>query len=109
MQIPVLVEPVAGPKYRASTGGPLDLVAEAPTRDEALAKLQAQIQDRLRSGGEIATLDLAPPKHPWMEFAGMFKDDPIFEEVLEIMAENRRKMDRKTKARTGRKPKARRA
>ena len=31
-----------------------------------------------------------------MKFAGMFKGDPYFEEVLEIMAENRRKMDRET-------------
>ena len=28
-----------------------------------------------------------------VEFAGMFKDDPDFQEVQEIMAENRRKMD----------------
>ena len=33
------------------------------------------------------------PPHPWMEFAGMFKDDPYFDDVVEIMAENRRKMD----------------
>jgi hypothetical protein len=31
--------------------------------------------------------------NPWVEFAGMFKDDPYFDEVIDIMAENRRKMD----------------
>jgi hypothetical protein len=77
----------------------LAVVVEAPTREEALAKLREQIQARLRNGAEIVPLDLAPPKHPWMEFAGMFKDDPDFEEVIEIMAANRRKMDRKRKAR----------
>jgi len=29
----------------------------------------------------------------WLPFAGMVKDDPDFQEVLEIIAENRRKMD----------------
>ena len=33
------------------------------------------------------------PPHPWLPFAGMFKDDPDFQEVVEIIAENRRKMD----------------
>ena len=90
MQIPVLIEPIAGDRYRASTGQPLGVVAEAPTREEALAKLTEQIQARLRNGAEIVPLSLAPPKHPMMEFAGMFKDDPYFEEVIEIMAANRR-------------------
>lgn len=35
--------------------------------------------------------------HPLDEFAGMFKDDPYFEEVLEIMAEDRRKMGQDAK------------
>ena len=38
-------------------------------------------------------LDIGPTPHPWMEFAGMFKDDKDFLEVLDIMTENRRKMD----------------
>ncbi|MEH2414387.1 hypothetical protein [Nostoc sp.] len=30
------------------------------------------------------TLEIEPPQteHPWMKFAGMFKDDPQFEEML---------------------------
>ena len=38
-------------------------------------------------------LEVAPEPHPLAEFIGMFKDDPYFQEVLDIMAENRRKMD----------------
>jgi hypothetical protein len=74
------------------------LIVEVPPREEALAKLQEALQDRLRNGVEIVPLETAPQPHLLAEFAGMFKDDPYFEVVLEIMAENRRKMDQDAKA-----------
>jgi hypothetical protein len=93
MQIPILIEPIAGNGYRATGGPPLALVVEASTREEALAKLKEQFQARLRNGAEIVPLDLASPQHPWMEFAGMFKDDPLLEEWKQAMADYRRKID----------------
>jgi len=95
MQIPVLIEPVANNGYRASSGAPIALAAEGPTRDEAMRNLESLLQKRLSNGAEVAVLDVAAPaaKNPWVEHAGMFKDDPDFQEVLEIIAENRRKMD----------------
>jgi len=30
--------------------------------------------------------------HPWLELAGMFKDDPFFDEFVEAMAEERRRL-----------------
>jgi hypothetical protein len=89
MQIPVLIEPVAGKGYRARGGEPLPLVVEAPTREEALAKFKEQLQARLRNGAEIVSLDLTPPKHPWMEFAGMFKDNPLLQQWKQDMADYR--------------------
>jgi hypothetical protein len=41
----------------------------------------------------LMSREVGPVSHPWMPFAGMFKDDPDFKDVLEIMGENRRKMD----------------
>ena len=41
----------------------------------------------------ILGLEIGTEPDPWMGFAGMFKDDPMFAEVLEIMKENRRKDD----------------
>jgi hypothetical protein len=93
MQIPVLVERVKGNGYRARGKDPFAVSARGATRAEALAKLRAKIQSRLKNGSEIVGLDLGPQPHPLAEFAGMFKDDPDFEDVLKIMAENRRKMD----------------
>jgi predicted RNase H-like HicB family nuclease len=95
MEIPVLIEPVAGNGFRAKSGEPLAFTAEGATRDEALKKLHELVQERLQTGAEVTPLGVpwvAAP-NPWAEFAGMFKDDPYFDEVVEIMAENRRKMD----------------
>src|SRR5438876_515323 len=95
MEIPVLIEPVAGDGYRAKCGEPLALTADGATRDEALANLQRLVEQRVAVGAEVAALSVPGQNaaNPWVEFAGMFKGDPYFEEVVEIMAENRRKMD----------------
>ena len=44
---------------------------------------------------EIVTLEIEPAKteHPWMKFAGMFQDDPQFDEALEYIEEYRRELD----------------
>lgn len=97
MQIPVLIEPIAGNGYRASGGEPLAAVVEAPTREEALKKLKEKLQDRLGNGAQLVPLEVTVEPHPLAQFAGMFKDDPYFEEVLKIMTENRRKMDKDSK------------
>lgn len=97
MQIPVLVEPIANNGYCAKSGEPLSLSAKGATREEAVAKLRALMEQQLRQNKQLVAVevpaDIGPAPHPWMQFAGMFKDDPDFKDVLEIMAENRRKMD----------------
>src|SRR6266849_9065025 len=93
MQIPVLVERVKGNGYRARGTEPFAVSAKGSTREEALAKLRAKIQSRLKNGTEIVGLEVGPEPHPLAEFAGMFKDDPYFDDVLKIMADNRKKMN----------------
>jgi len=93
MQISVLVEPVAGNGFRAKGAEPFGLSAEGATREEAIAKVRQLCQARLNGGAQVVTVDLGASPHPWSQFAGMFKDDPDFQDVVEIMAENRRKMD----------------
>ena len=90
MQIPVLIEPVAGNGYRAKGGEPFPFAVEGATREEALQNLRQKIANHLSTGGEIVSLEIQPSEHPLAGFAGMFKDDPLFDEVKEIMAENRR-------------------
>jgi hypothetical protein len=90
MQFPVLIEPVTNNGYRASSGAPLSLSADGATQEEALARLRQQFQERMSAGSRIVSLEVSEASHPLSEFAGIFKDDPHFDEVLRIMAENRR-------------------
>ena len=93
MQIPVLVERLKGNGYRARGKDPFAVSARGATREEALAKLRAKIMTRLKNGTEIVGLEVGSQAHPLAEFAGMFKDDPDFEDVLKIMADNRKRMN----------------
>ncbi len=93
MHIPVLIEPVEGNGFRARGGEPLALSAEGATEEEALRRLREQIDDRLASGTRLVSLQVPARGNPWTEFAGMFKDDPHFDEWQEAIAENRRKAD----------------
>lgn len=94
MQIPILIEPISGNGYRATGGSPLAVVVEAPTRAEALAKLEEQLQARLRNGAEIVPLETAPQPHPLAQFVGMFKDDPLIKDWKKSMAAYRRQIDK---------------
>jgi hypothetical protein len=98
MQIPILVEPVAGNGFRSRGGELFDLSAEGVTPEDVRARLQEQLQARLRAGAAIVTLEVAEqrPANPWIEFAAMFKDDPYFEEWQKAIEENRRKIDEDT-------------
>src|SRR4051794_2925189 len=93
MQIPVLVDRVKGNGYRARGSEPFAVSARGSTREEALTKLRAKIQALFKNGTEVVSLDIGPEPHPLAEFAGMFKDDPDFDDVLKIMADNRKRMN----------------
>jgi len=93
MQIPVLVERVKGNGYCARGTEPFAVSAKGATREEALAKLREKIQTRLKNGMEIVGLEVGPQPHPLAEFAGMFKDDPLFDDWVKAIAEYRRQVD----------------
>lgn len=73
MQIRILNERVANNGYRSRGGEPFDLSAEGETREEAMAKLHEP--------------------HPLAKFAGMFKDDPLFDNWQKSIAKYRREVD----------------
>src|SRR5436309_2885043 len=94
MQIPILIEPMAGNGYRARGGEPLGLTAEGSTREEAMANLKEKLHVKLREGAVVVPLDLPSPAHPLAEFVGMFQDDPLIEEWKKSMKAYRRKRDK---------------
>jgi hypothetical protein len=93
VQIPVLVERIKGNGYRARGAGPLAISAKGSSRAEALAKLRAKIQTRLKNGVEIVSLEISPQPHPWLEFAGMFKDDPWIDKWKQSVEEYRQRVE----------------
>jgi hypothetical protein len=93
MEITILLEPKQGYGYRASSGPPLATEAEGTSREEALSNLRTQIENKLRSGAEILTLEVGTPAHPWARFAGTLQDDPLGEAWVQAMAEYRTNVD----------------
>ena len=93
MEITVILEPKQGYGYRASSGPPLATEAEGTSREEALGHLRAQIENKIRSGAELLTLEVGTPVHPWTQFAGTLKDDPLGEAWVQAMAEYRASVD----------------
>ncbi|CAN5841588.1 hypothetical protein BH23PLA1_BH23PLA1_30840 [soil metagenome] len=99
MNIPVLIEPVPGPGYRASGGPPFDLSAEGTTKDEALSRLREMIEQRIAAGAVLEFLEIGrPDSDPWARHAGMFQDDPLFDSWQEAIAEQRRLDDEASEA-----------
>lgn len=91
MQFVVSVEPNNGRGFLARSPLAPDLTAEAPTADQAVADLQQQLT-RLVSRGGLRQIEVPLPsvhtesfENPWQEVAGLFKDNPLFDEVLEHM------------------------
>lgn len=93
MHLTILLEPADGQRYRASSGPPLGLEAEGDSREEALGNLRDQIEHKIRSGVEILTLEVDTAGHPWKQFAGTLKDEPLFEEWVQAMAQYRVSID----------------
>ncbi len=91
MRLPVFIEPVANNGYRAR--GACDLSAEGATPAEALGNLQKLIDARLKDGASITSLDVPSQENPWQQFAGMFKDDPLFDDWQKAIADYRRQVD----------------
>jgi len=93
MHIPVLIEQVDSNGYRVTTGQPLTLSAEGATREEALQQMRKALQARLSSGAEIASLEVSAAEHPLAPYAGMFKDNPLFDAWQQSIAAYRRQID----------------
>ncbi len=89
----VLIEQKGG-GYQATVWGLPDCQVFAANREDALKKIHELVNIRLQNV-EIVTreIELPKPEHPWMKFAGMFKDDPQFDDVLADIEAHRREFD----------------
>jgi hypothetical protein len=99
VEIPVLIEPVAGNGYRASGAAPFAISVEGATRGEALEKLRRVIQARVAAGVECVSLQVPINDNPWLRLEGVYKDDPRFAEWQQAIAEYRQQVDADPNAR----------
>jgi hypothetical protein len=93
MEIPVLIEPMNSRGFRVSTGQPLALTAEGTTREEAIEHLREELLARLKTGAEMASLEVSAAEHPLARFAGMFKNNPLFDAWQQAIADRRQADD----------------
>ncbi len=83
-----------GQGYTATVMAWPGCVATGGTREEALARLQHELRRRLEAVEVVSMeVDEPQPPHPMLRFAGVFKDDPLFDDVMEEIAAYRREVD----------------
>lgn len=92
----VLLEQTKGNGYTARLLAWPETVVEAPTREKALQQMRVLLLERLAKA-EIVTLEIQPTEigHSWAPFAGMWADDPSFEEFQAEIQRYRREIDEK--------------
>jgi predicted RNase H-like HicB family nuclease len=80
--------------YQATVWGLPDCQVFATTKEEAINNLHELMEHRLKNV-EIVTQEIesATTEHPWMKFAGMYKDNPLFDEVVSNIAAYRQELD----------------
>jgi hypothetical protein len=92
MNIPVLLEPTpAG--FRASTGAPLNLTAEAPTADAALAAIRGAWQAREAAGATIVEVNVPSQSRFRQLIAEMAAHPDILDQVDAATKEYRRERE----------------
>lgn len=99
LSLNVLIENEREGGITATVLGLPDCKVKGANRQEALESLRQLLVARLE-GAEIVPLEIKSPKpeHPWMKFAGKYKDDPHFDEMLEYIEAYRRELDAETEA-----------
>jgi predicted RNase H-like HicB family nuclease len=96
----ILLELQPDGTHQASVLGWAACHAVGDTEEDAIDSLRQVLNDRL-THSKVIQLELPQQSgqaivesdNPWIKFAGVFKDDPMFDEMLESIAEYRRKQD----------------
>ncbi|MBE9214157.1 type II toxin-antitoxin system HicB family antitoxin [Plectonema cf. radiosum LEGE 06105] len=79
----VLIESEEDGQFFAVVLGLSDCKSYGKTENEALENLQQLLQKRLQNS-KIVTLEInsSQTDNPWTKVVGMYKDNPLFDEVL---------------------------
>ncbi|GBF80317.1 hypothetical protein [Aphanothece sacrum] len=80
----LLVETLKNGQFAASILEFPNFRVESPTREEAIAQIKATVLERLSHIEAISwnvPLSASPPT--WIQFAGIFQDDPDFKDIMD--------------------------
>jgi predicted RNase H-like HicB family nuclease len=96
----ILLELQPDGTHQASVLGWAACHAVGDTEEHAIDSLRQVLSDRL-THSKVLQLEIpqqfeqpiVASDNPWIKFAGVFKDDPMFDEMLESIAEYRQELD----------------
>jgi hypothetical protein len=92
MDLPVVIVPLPNHGgFSARLAAPIEFSAEAPTADEAQARLSTLLQEKLHQGVEFRVLRVWPANGPAR--GGWLPDDELTQEWLQHMKEYRNECD----------------
>jgi hypothetical protein len=93
MQVPVAVEPTRLGGFRAESVPPFGAVAEGNTREEAVSKIEVELNKQVEQGKVVMVEVRAKANNPWSRIAGSLKDNPLLDEWKAAMEEFRKQCD----------------
>ncbi len=90
----VLIESQRENEFLATVLGLPDCQARGQSYQEALDNVQKDIATRL-SNSKIVSVEVSPngSVNPWIKYAGMFEEDPYFDELLQDIEAERQALD----------------
>jgi predicted RNase H-like HicB family nuclease len=88
-KVQLLIETLPSGKFAASIWEFPDCRVEAPTREAAITQVKTALLERIKHMETISwDVPITTSQPKWMQFAGVFEDDPDFQAIMsEIRAE----------------------
>lgn len=83
-------------KYIAHVREWPEVVIEEETREAALVQIKQQLITYLSQAPEVIPIEIEATiatVHPWLRFAGMWVDDPTWDDFVAEVAAHRQEMD----------------
>lgn len=90
-KVSIVLEDKQGEGFLATVLGLPECKARGVSRQEALDNVQKVLFDHLQ-GSEIVEIDI-DTEHPLLKRAGIFQDDPQFNDMLAFIEADRRELD----------------
>jgi hypothetical protein len=94
LKVTILLENLASGHIAASVLELPDCRVEAPNREEAITQIKAAFLERLKHIETISwDVPVQPSEPTWIKFAGVFKDDSDFQEIMQTIRAERNSND----------------